>query len=121
MSHEFLLHLHRRSSLVQPRAVRVAERVPADAAEERDQNLRNFKESMEILATRNDCTPLPPSPAAMASISNVSSRKPGESAKTCPIVVGIFISWRGRIVYNDFFHLFTYANRRAAANRVGAP
>ncbi len=30
MTHEFLLDLHRRSGLVQPRTIRVAERVPAD-------------------------------------------------------------------------------------------
>jgi hypothetical protein len=31
VSHQFLLHLHRSSGLVQPRTIRVAERVPADA------------------------------------------------------------------------------------------
>lgn len=30
---QFLLHLHRRSGLVQPRTIRVAERVPANAGE----------------------------------------------------------------------------------------
>src|SRR5271170_4568932 len=33
MPHQFLLHLHRGSGLVQPRTVRVAERVPTDFSE----------------------------------------------------------------------------------------
>jgi len=33
MTHQFLLHFHGSSGLVQPRAVRVAERVPADLSE----------------------------------------------------------------------------------------
>ena len=33
MPHQFLLHLHRSSGLVQPRTVRVAERVPTDLPE----------------------------------------------------------------------------------------
>jgi hypothetical protein len=31
VTHQLLLHLHRRAGLVQPRTVRVAERVPADS------------------------------------------------------------------------------------------
>jgi hypothetical protein len=33
MTHQFLLHLHWRTGLVQPRAVRVAERMPPDSRE----------------------------------------------------------------------------------------
>jgi hypothetical protein len=64
------------------------------------QNLNSFKHSLEYLAThtqdQNDCT-----------------------GDQCPVVVGIFLAWRGKLVQNDFLHVFTYANRRNAANRVG--
>lgn len=68
--------------------------------ETHNQNLNSFKHSLEYLATHS----------------------PGQSkcaGSDCPVVVGIFLAWRGKLVQNDFLHVFTYANRRNAANRVG--
>ena len=68
--------------------------------EEHDQNLNSFKHSLEYLAThtqdQTDC-----------------------GGDQCPVVVGVFLAWRGKIVQDSFLHAFTYANRRNAANRVG--
>jgi hypothetical protein len=46
MTHEFLLHLHRSASFVQPRAVRVAERVPADVIADSCSDPRRFQNAL---------------------------------------------------------------------------
>ena len=49
MTHKFLLHLHRRSGLVQPRAVSVAERVPADCTVPPCSDLALFMDRQTVL------------------------------------------------------------------------
>jgi hypothetical protein len=68
--------------------------------EEHNQNLRSFKRSLDYLATHT-------------------KEQTSCVGEQCPVVVGIFLAWRGKLVQNDLLHVFTYANRRDAANRVG--
>jgi hypothetical protein len=70
----------------------------ASPGDEHDKNLGSFKASLQFLADREDC-----------------------SGK-CPIIVGVFLSWRGesQISLNGG-NFLTYWSRRAAANRVGGP
>jgi hypothetical protein len=63
-----------------------------------EQNLNSLKRSLQFLSSDERC--------------------PKVNGK-CPVVVGIFLSWRGRLASPLLFHVFTYANRRNAANRVG--
>jgi len=66
-------------------------------------NLGSFKNSLQFLAT--DC----------------GQRNRYAKNKTCPVVVGIFFAWRGRVIPIDYVHVFSYANRRNVANHVGGP
>jgi len=68
----------------------------ASPYDEEHQNLRSFKTLMQGL----------------------SSRKALDIAKP-PVLVGIFLSWRGQAVAGDL--ALTYWNRRDAATRVGGP
>src|SRR5450756_2331418 len=46
MTHQFLLHFHRSPGFVQPRAVRVAERVPADVIADSGSNSRRLQDAL---------------------------------------------------------------------------
>ena len=52
MTHQFLLHFHRSSGLVQPRAVRVAERMPTDLSEFPRRDLACFVDENSLAVCR---------------------------------------------------------------------
>jgi hypothetical protein len=68
----------------------------ASAYDEATKNLDSFKSMMQVLSSRN----------------SLDVPKP-------PVLVGIFLSWRGQVLAGDL--AATYWNRRDAAIRVGGP